>query len=49
VKSVGPSVGKVGEWCWQAGTYKVVAPSVSIKDRWVDPHEQVLNIPIACR
>jgi hypothetical protein len=21
---------------------------VSIKDRWIDPHEQVLNIPIAC-
>jgi hypothetical protein len=22
---------------------------VSVKDRWVSPHEQVLNIPIACR
>jgi hypothetical protein len=22
---------------------------VSVQDRWVDPSEQVLNIPIACR
>jgi hypothetical protein len=21
---------------------------VSVKDRWVGPHEQVLNVPIAC-
>jgi hypothetical protein len=21
---------------------------VSVKDRWIDPHEQVLNVPIAC-
>jgi hypothetical protein len=26
MESVGPSVGKVGDWCWQAGTCKVVAP-----------------------
>jgi hypothetical protein len=25
------------------------APPVSVKDRWVDPREQVLNVPIACR
>jgi hypothetical protein len=31
------------------GTSKVVAPSVSVKDRWVSPCEQVLNVPIACR
>jgi hypothetical protein len=23
-------------------------PPVSVKDRWVDPREQVLNVPIAC-
>jgi hypothetical protein len=22
---------------------------VSVKDRWVDPHKQVLNVPISCR
>jgi hypothetical protein len=22
---------------------------MSVKDRWVDPRKQVLNIPIACR
>jgi hypothetical protein len=22
---------------------------VSVKDRWVGPHEHVLNVPIACR
>jgi hypothetical protein len=27
----------------------VVAPPVSVKDRWVGPHEQVLNVPIACQ
>jgi hypothetical protein len=32
---------------WQAGTSKVVAPLVLIKDRSVGPHEQVLNVPIA--
>jgi hypothetical protein len=33
---------------WKAGTFQVVAPPVSIKDRWVGPREQVLNVPIAC-
>jgi hypothetical protein len=32
---------------WQAGTFKVVAPRVSVKDRSVIPHEQVLNVSIA--
>jgi hypothetical protein len=32
----------------KAGTSKVVAPSVSIKDRGVGTREQVLNVPIAC-
>jgi hypothetical protein len=27
----------------------VVAPPVSVKDRWVGPHEQVLNVPFVCR
>jgi hypothetical protein len=34
---------------WRTGTSKVVAPPVSVKDRLVGPHEQVLNVPIACR
>jgi hypothetical protein len=31
---------------WKVGTFKVVAPLVLVKDRWVGPREQVLNIPI---
>jgi hypothetical protein len=34
---------------WKVGTTKVAAPLVSIKDLWVDPREQVLNVLIACR
>jgi hypothetical protein len=34
---------------WQAGTFKVVALPVLIKNRCVGPHEQVLNVPIAYR
>jgi hypothetical protein len=26
----------------------VVAPLVSVKDQWVGPREQVLNVPITC-
>jgi hypothetical protein len=33
----------------QAGTSKVVAPPVSVKDRWVGLREQVLNVPITYR
>jgi hypothetical protein len=33
---------------WQANTSKIVASVVSVKERWVDPHEQVLNVLIAC-
>jgi hypothetical protein len=36
-----------GVGIWQAGTSMVVAPPVSIRDRSVGPHEQVLNVPIA--
>jgi hypothetical protein len=31
---------------WQAGTSKVIAPPVLVKDRWVGPREQVLNVLI---
>jgi hypothetical protein len=41
--------GRSGSGTWQASTSKVVAPPVSVKDRWFGPHEQVLNIPITCR
>jgi hypothetical protein len=34
---------------WKAGTSKVVAPPMSVKDWWVGPREQVLNVSIACR
>jgi hypothetical protein len=34
---------------WKADTFKVVAPPVSVKDQCVGPHEQVLNVPIACQ
>jgi hypothetical protein len=33
----------------KVGTFKVVALAVSVKDRWIDPREQVLNVPIICR
>jgi hypothetical protein len=34
---------------WKAGAFKAVAPPVSVKDRWVGPREQILNVPITCR
>jgi hypothetical protein len=34
---------------WQAGTFKVVPPPVSIKNRSVGPRVQVLNVSITCR
>jgi hypothetical protein len=46
-------VGKVGEWCVENrhlhGCTPLPSPPVSIKDRWVAPHEQVLNVLIVCR
>jgi hypothetical protein len=42
-------LGRSGSDMWQASTSKVVPPPVSVKDRWVSPREQVLNVPIACR
>jgi hypothetical protein len=38
----GRSVGVI----WKASASKVVAPPVSIKDWWVGPHKQVLNVLI---
>jgi hypothetical protein len=34
---------------WKASTFKAVAPPMSVKDQWVDPREQVLNVSILCR
>jgi hypothetical protein len=42
-------LGRLGSVMYKAGTSKVVAPPKSFKNRWVDPREQVLNVPIACR
>jgi hypothetical protein len=39
-------LGRSGSGMWKASTFKVVAPPVPAKDRWVDPREQVLNVPI---
>jgi hypothetical protein len=41
-------LGRSGSVIWQASTFKVVALTVSVKDRSVGPREQVLNVPIAC-
>jgi hypothetical protein len=41
-------LGRVGRVMWKADTSKVVALSVSVKDRWVGPCEQVLNVLITC-
>jgi hypothetical protein len=35
--------------CGKPVSPRLYPPLVSVKDRWVDPREQVLNIPIACR
>jgi hypothetical protein len=39
---------RLGSGVWKVGTFKVVAPPVSVKNQCVGPYEQVLNIPIAC-
>jgi hypothetical protein len=38
-------LGRSGSDMWKAGTFKVVAPRVLVKGRWVSPREQVLNVP----
>jgi hypothetical protein len=43
-------VGKVEEWvCGKPAPQRLYPPPVLIKDRSVGPHEQVLNVPIACQ
>jgi hypothetical protein len=34
---------------WKVGAFKAVAPAVLVRDRWVGPREQVLNVRITCR
>jgi hypothetical protein len=46
-ESGGSWLEKSGNSMWQASTSKVVAPPESVTDRWVGPHEQVFNVPIA--
>jgi hypothetical protein len=41
-------LGRSGSGTWKVDTFKVVAPPESVKDRWVGPHEQVLNVSVAC-
>jgi hypothetical protein len=35
--------------CEKLAPPRLYPPPVSVKDRWVDPREQVLNVPIACQ
>jgi hypothetical protein len=42
-------LGRWGSVIWKVVTFKVVAPPVPVKDRWVGPREQVLNVPIVYR
>jgi hypothetical protein len=40
--------GKVGEWiCGKPAPPWLKPPPMSVKDRWVGPREQVLNVPVA--
>jgi hypothetical protein len=41
-------LGRSGSGIWKADAFKAVALPVSVKDQWVGPHEQVLNVLIAC-
>jgi hypothetical protein len=45
-KAVDCRLGRSGSVMWKAGTSTVVPLPVSVKDRWVGPHDQVLNVPI---
>jgi hypothetical protein len=40
--------GRAERVMWKADTSKVISPHVSVKNRWVGPHEQVLNVLIKC-
>jgi hypothetical protein len=35
-------------WCGKPAPPRLYPPPVLIKDRWIGPREQVLNVPIAC-
>jgi hypothetical protein len=48
VESGDRRLGRSGSDMWNAGTSKVVDLPVSVKDRWVGPREQVLNISTVC-
>jgi hypothetical protein len=37
-------LGRSGSVMWKASTSKIVAPPMLVKDRWVGPCEQVLNV-----
>jgi hypothetical protein len=37
-----------GVVCGKPAPLSLKCPSVSVKDRWVGPNEQVLKVPIAC-
>jgi hypothetical protein len=39
-------LGRSASSVWKADTFRSLP--VSVKDRWVGLHEQVLNVPIAC-
>jgi hypothetical protein len=41
-------LGRVRRVMWKSEISKVVALFVSVKDRWVNTHEQILNVLIAC-
>jgi hypothetical protein len=48
-ESGGPSIGKGRECEVESRHLQGCSPlPVSIKDRWVGPHEQVLNVLITC-
>jgi hypothetical protein len=36
-------------WCGKQAPLRLWPPSVSVKNWWVGPREQVLNVPIACQ
>jgi hypothetical protein len=48
VESEDHLLGRSGSVMWKDVTSKVVSPSVSVKDQWVGPRKQVLNVSIAC-
>jgi hypothetical protein len=47
VESGDHQLGRSGSGLWKASTSKAVAPPMLVKDRWIGPREQILNVPIA--